>query len=242
MIDTHCHVDQYPNPESIVSECERTGITTVAVTGLPSHYELSAVHLQSARFVFPALGYHPLLVAANSKEIDRFEFMAGECPFIGEIGIDGSKEGKESIQLQIQIFERVVSAISSRKRFVTLHSRGAVDEVLAVLRQYAMYPVVFHWFSGSKRQMKALLDDGHYISINPAMTESMRWQSDISYVPLNRILTETDGPYSRIARRPTRPEDVSLVLEWLANKFRVTYDQIETPIDQNFQNLRFQPI
>ncbi len=238
MIDTHCHIDQYPNPESVVWECERNRITTVAVTGLPSHYELAAMHLRNARFVFPALGFHPLLVAANSQAIDGFEIAAEDCHFIGEIGIDGSREGRESITLQIQTFERVVSAIAARKRFVTLHSRGAVDEVLAVLRQHSMYPLVFHWFSGSKRQLKKLLDEGHYISINPSMVGSMRWQSDIRQVPLDRILTETDGPYSRIAKRPARPDDVSFVLEWLASKFLISFDQVESSIEENFISMQ----
>jgi TatD DNase family protein len=237
MLDCHCHVDQYPSPETILEECLAEGVITVAVTGLPSHYSIARDHLRGQKTVIPALGYHPLLVGKHPKEIGIFEETVEECSYIGEIGIDGSAAGKDSLRCQLDAFDRVVTSIAGRKRFVTIHSRGAVDDVLRVLAASSMYPTVFHWFSGTRKQLHAILDEGHSISINPAMIETIRWRTDISAVPLNRILTETDGPYSRTRGKVSRPSDVGLVLDWLADHFKLPRDKVEETVGRNFDAL-----
>jgi len=37
MIDAHCHIDLYPNPEKLLRELDKQGITVISVTNLPSH-------------------------------------------------------------------------------------------------------------------------------------------------------------------------------------------------------------
>jgi len=193
--------------------------------------------LRNYQFVRAALGFHPLLAAKNAKEISAFESLSKTCRLIGEVGLDGSKQGIGTIDIQGKIFERVIAAISGKKRFVTVHSRGAVKQVLECLDRYTMYPVVFHWFSGSKSELTSVLDAGHYFSFNPAMAQSAKWLSAIGDVPLDRILTETDGPYSKVSGSASRPQDVGLVLDWLSSRFKRTRTDIEDIIAANFSRI-----
>ena len=61
MLDTHCHIDLYPNPHAIARAVERQKILTIAVTNLPSHFEVGLPHLRGFRQIRPALGLHPLM-------------------------------------------------------------------------------------------------------------------------------------------------------------------------------------
>jgi TatD DNase family protein len=237
MIDSHCHIDQYPEPATVASACEAKEILTIAVTSLPSHYEIALSHLHNYHYVRAALGFHPLLAANHANEISVFESLSITCRLIGEVGLDGSKQGASSMDIQRKVFDRVISAVSCKKRFVTVHSRGAVKQVLECLSRHSMYPVVFHWFSGNASELSMVLDAGHYFSFNPAMTQSAKWQSAITQVPLDRILTETDGPYSRVSGSASMPHDVALVLDWLAIKFSKTQSEIEKAVRVNFYNL-----
>jgi len=60
MIDTHCHIDIYNDPMAIALECERNGVVTIAMTNLPSHFEMGYSHLKNLSKVRLALGMHPL--------------------------------------------------------------------------------------------------------------------------------------------------------------------------------------
>ena len=238
MIDTHCHIDQYDNPAALVKECESLEIRTIAVTSLPSHFEAARAHLEGYDFVRPALGFHPLVVAKNLREALKFDRLAPTAQFIGEIGLDGSRSGRASLEKQVEIFSRILQSIRGKRRFVTIHSRQAVSETLECLSEAKMYPVVFHWFSGSKSELMAVLEAGHYISVNPAMTVSSRWGHDILEVPLERILTETDGPYSKVDARRAVPKDVAIVARWLASKFNKPLPEVEGALDAAFRTVQ----
>lgn len=74
IIDTHCHIDMYPNPIQVLNECEKRGVTVISMTSLPSHFELGYNHFINKKKVRQALGFHPLIIKNyNSNEILKFE-------------------------------------------------------------------------------------------------------------------------------------------------------------------------
>ena len=74
IIDTHCHIDMYPNPIQVLNECEKRGVTVISMTSLPSHFELGYKHFIGKKKVRQALGFHPLLINKyDTKEILKFE-------------------------------------------------------------------------------------------------------------------------------------------------------------------------
>src|SRR5437773_7605791 len=104
MIDTHCHIDQYPNPILIANECEKKGIITIGMTNLPSHFEIGYRHLLNFKKVRLALGMHPLLAPYETIEFSKFESNLHRTSYIGEVGLDGSKEGASTIEIQTETF------------------------------------------------------------------------------------------------------------------------------------------
>lgn len=237
IVDTHCHIDRFPNPLALAEKCEVSAVGAVAVTNLPSHYEMAVEHLRKMRYVKPSLGFHPLTVKENLKELPLFLSLLGGVQFVGEIGLDFSDEGEPTRNEQLQVFRTIVEALSDKARFVTLHSRGAAGDVAHILDEYGVQKCVFHWFSGTLKELEKVVSSGHYLSINTAMVESKKGQRVLERAPRDRILTESDGPYVKIGRRPAGPFDMMRVVSGIADAWGVSEDEAESQVSNNYKRL-----
>lgn len=237
LIDTHCHIDQFPSPEDVVRECEKSALRVVAVTNLPSHFAIAADRLRGHKFVSAALGMHPLFAAEGLRELAAFKRMAPHSNFIGEIGLDFSRQGMASKTIQERVFEEVLSAIHDRPRFITLHSRGAEAAVLEGLRRHGIKAAVFHWFSGSVKILEDVFAEGHFVSVNPAMLSSASGQRVIAHSPRERILVESDGPFTKVQDQVCRPTSVALVYQNLAARWNVSDETAVACIKANFESI-----
>lgn len=234
MFDTHCHLDQYPSPSGVALAAERAGITVIAVTHLPSHFEQGRSHVATLKRVRLALGLHPLLASQHADELPAFARLLPTTSYIGEIGLDFSKHGRSTRAVQVHSFREVLKLLRGNPRFVTLHSRGAEDETLSLLREYEITPAVFHWFSGSISSATRIADSGYYFSINPAMVRSKKGQALVRALPQEQVLTETDGPFLQIGSRPAFPGDVEIVYRELADAWAVKEDEAADIVAENF--------
>ncbi|MBN1671100.1 MAG: TatD family hydrolase [Kiritimatiellae bacterium] len=233
MIDTHCHVDLYEAPCDVVRDAETRHVTTIAVTYLPSHFEMAQEHLRGQTFTRPALGLHPLAAKDHAREIPLFKTLCAGQDLIGEIGLDFSAAGKVPRSTQEASFAMLLDCIRDRPRFVTLHSRGAEDVVLAHLERSGIVNAVFHWFSGSRAQLLRVLDAGHLLSVNPAMIRTTKWHEFIRLVPHDAILTESDGPFVKQEGRPAQPTDIPAVIDWLAASWQMRHELVEEQVGMN---------
>jgi TatD DNase family protein len=237
LIDTHCHIDQFPSPEDVVRQCEENALRVVAVTNLPSHFAVAADRLRGHKFVSAALGMHPLFATEGIRELAAFKRMAPHSNFIGEIGLDFSRRGIASKGIQERVFEEVLRAIQDRPRFITLHSRGAEAAVLEGLRRHGIEAAVFHWFSGSTKVLKDVLAQGHFVSINPAMLSNANGGRVIAQSPRERILVESDGPFVKVNDQVCRPVSVALVYQNLATRWNVSNAGAVACIKSNFESI-----
>ena len=237
MLDTHCHIDLYPNPHAVVKAVERQKILTIAVTNLPSHFEMGQPHLRGFRQIRPALGLHPLMAEYHKREHKKFKQMLRETSYIGEIGLDFSKAGRDTKDIQIESLRFVFNQIQDRPRFVSLHSRGAESKVLELLEEFNIQGAVFHWYSGSLTVLDQAVQSGHYFSINPAMIRSKKGRNIIDRIPLDRILTESDGPHIQLRNQPVRPSNIKVILEALRDIWGISFQATDERVWSNFMKL-----
>lgn len=222
---------------ALAEECERQCIATIAVTQLPSHFQLAMRHISMMQFVRPALGFHPLAVAGNEDELPLFLSLLPDVQFVGEIGLDLSREGTSTRTEQLRIFRAIAGALVGKRKFVTLHSRGAEEDVADILYESGITECVFHWFSGAPKTLKTVIERGHFFSINTAMVTTKNGRTLLSLIPRERILTETDGPYIKVAGRPARPCDVRSVLCGIAEVWGSSAEDVEAQVTENFTQL-----
>ena len=187
-----------------------------------------------------ALGLHPQLAHERHNELPLFERLLSEVDYVGEIGLDGSKDFKQYLKIQSQVFGKILSLVEKAGgRIMTVHSRGAVSDVLSMIEQYPNSgPVILHWFTGSQAQMRKALALGCWFSVGPKMFESKKGRELISELPLDRILLETDGPFAK--RRNGIPYEPIDTLS-LAGKLRETRSDLrvdyQSQIMENFRKL-----
>ena len=222
MIDTHCHFDIMSNPEAYIYAKEVVGDIVIGMTNLPSHFCIGEPYIRSFKHVRLALGLHPLLAADKQNELQIFKNNIEKTSYIGEIGLDFSKSGISTKEIQISVLRKILSDLKGKKKIVSVHSRKAERELLDLLCEYDIKNVIFHWYSGPIGLIPSILSCGYYFSINESMTLSENGQKIIENIPKTRILTETDAPYNS-------KTDIGKVLTYL----RMT----ELDIKNNFMEL-----
>lgn len=237
MIDTHCHIDLYPNPSKLVLQTERDKIITILVTNLPSSFEIAYSHVKGFRYIRLALGLHPLFAHKNSVEKRLFKKFVDQTSYIGEVGLDFSSAGISTKEIQIESFKFVLKAIRNKPKFISIHSRKAESEVLDGLEEENRSPVVFHWYSGPVNLIDRALSLGHYFSINPAMIYTKHGRKIVEKLPLDRVLTETDGPFVKMKGYTAYPKDVSLVENYLSEIWQMNKYDTSKNIKNNFYKL-----
>ena len=196
IIDTHCHFDMMPNPEAYISAKEKAGDIVIGMTNLPSHFKMGFPHVKRYKHIRLALGLHPLLASENKNELPLFDSLLDQTSYIGEIGLDFSKEGLSTKEDQISTLRKLLEKLEGRKKIISVHSRKAEKELFDLLCEYNINNVIFHWYSGPIDLIPSIISKGYYFSINEAMTISKNGRTIIKEIPRSRILTESDAPFN----------------------------------------------
>jgi TatD DNase family protein len=106
------------------------------------------------------------------------------------------------------------------------------------LKKYKVKNAVLHWYSGDLETLKELIEYGYYFSINTSMLQSTKGQNIIKTIPNNRLLIESDGPFTKLKNKKFNPsmlQDVYIEIGRFLNCFA-----IDKLISQNFRNLIMQ--
>lgn len=230
MIDTHCHFDMMPQPETYIRQRELAGDVVIGMTNLPSHFQMGRPHLKGYKHIRLALGLHPMLAAENKIEVSLFRRFVDQTSYIGEIGLDFSRKGYATKNEQTAVLREVLTAIRGKNKIVSVHSRRAEKELLTLLREYQIKNTVFHWYSGSVDLIPAILEQGYYFSVNEAMCLSENGRTIIERIPMERVLTETDSPYNE-------KYDIGKVLDYLADSWKMSRHDAEAVVERNFRIL-----
>ncbi|AQR95587.1 TatD family hydrolase [Clostridium saccharoperbutylacetonicum] len=205
-IDFHIHMDFYKKPQEIINIYEEKQIYSLFVTNLPEIYEAHLPKYNGFKYIRLGLGYHPEMVDYYDFNRKIFDKYFESTNYIGEVGIDGSKKYAHNIDTQIQIFDYICSKVSNEAKIMTIHSKKAEDIVLQKLKKYKIKYAVFHWYSGSLKTINDIVESGYYFSINPSMLESQKGKEILKNIPHERILFESDGPFSKYKKNITEPK------------------------------------
>lgn len=238
LIDTHCHIDLYKDPEAIVREAERNRVYTIAVTNAPFVFKHTAELVAGCRYVRVAAGLHPELVDKYGDQIESLRPLLKETKYVGEIGLDYTTIDKNLRAKQRKILQRILEWCAEEKdKVLTLHSRRAAMDVISMIGDSFQGKAILHWFTGNTKEVEMAASFGMYFSVNPAMVMSDRGKSLISAMPIERVLTESDGPFVKIFGRECKPENLGFVAKELAKIWNLSQQQAQQKIYENFLSL-----
>lgn len=241
LVDFHCHLDLYPDHETAVREADEAGVFTLAVTTTPRAWPRNHELAQRTKHVRAALGLHPQLVAEREEEIALWDDYLSETRYVGEVGLDAGPRYYKSMEAQQRVFQHILRRCAGAgDKIITVHSVRAVRAVLEHVEAFLPHSrgkVVMHWFTGTKSEARRAMELGCYFSINAAMLASERHLTMVQAIPLDRLLTETDGPFTRTEDRPSKPSDVASVVEELGRLHRLPAAHVAKIVRDNLRNL-----
>ena len=171
---------------------------------------------------------------------------------IGETGLDYYRLGDRLVsdmEWQRERFRVHIRAARQTRKPLVIHTRSASDDTLAILKEEGESSGtgenargVFHCFTESITVARAALDLGFYISFSGIITfkNAHDIREVVRFVPLDRLLIETDSPY--LAPMPYRgktnnPSYVPLIAQQVADLRQLTVALIAKATSQNFDEL-----
>jgi TatD DNase family protein len=240
-VDFHCHLDLYPDFEALVAECEAQRIFTLGVTTTPAAWPRNHALTSSTRFVRSALGLHPQLVASRANEVDLWDQYLSQSRYVGEVGLDFGPQFFRSAKTQKEVFEHVLRRCAQvGNKVLTVHSVRSASSVLDMIESHLANTdnrVVMHWFTGTAREAARAVHLGCYFSINAPMVAKPQRRVVVASLPLDRVLTETDGPFTKAGLTPARPTDVATAVDTLGEIFKMDRGAMAYTIRQNLRDL-----
>ena len=232
-VDAHCHVDRYRDPRAVLAAAHAASVVTVAVTELPSACQRQQLLLRGTPGVRVAVGVHPMRAhQASPMELGLFRRLVERTDYVGEVGLDFSREGVPTRDRQLRVFDAVLAHPRIADKVLSVHSRRAEADCIDRLCD-AGAAAILHWYSGPLGQIDRAVAAGLYFSVNPAMLTSKNGQRVLDRIPRERVLTETDGPYTRVGKRAAEPRDIPWLVEQLATRWAVEADEAKTIVFEN---------
>lgn len=241
LIDAHCHLDLYPNYEQILNKTELAQIYTLTMTTTPRAWRRNHELTHNKKYIRAALGLHPQIVSQCFEEFPLWKDYLCETRYVGEVGLDATPRYYESFEKQKYIFRNILEECTAAGgKIISVHSKRCASVVLSMIERYLQIEsckIILHWFLGNKFDLQYAIDLGCYFSINTEMAKTINGRRIISTIPLNYILTESDGPFISIDGKPAEPLTISYAINAIAKIRDVQYEIIRKAIDINFISL-----
>jgi TatD DNase family protein len=194
-----------------VVEADRAGVTRMIAMGVDLARSRNAVAL-AHRYepVWAGIGHYPLETSA--LDIDALRELAADeqVVAIGEIGLDFEHVGGVASDAQIQRLYDLFDLALELDLPVSLHNRGADDEIAAAIKRHPGLRGVMHYFALDWDAAERFLDLGFCLSFAGLITRPSRTElrEVVKRCPADRLLLETDSPYGNAQKRmgvPNRP-------------------------------------
>lgn len=255
--DSHCHLT-FPELTASLLEIRQSmadANVSRALCICTTLEEFPSVHGLATQYdnFWATVGVHPDNEGVTEPSLDDL-VERGALPRvvgIGETGLDYYRLGDRTVadmEWQRERFRTHIRAARQLKKPLVIHTRSASDDTLAILREEGedgsagSAGGVFHCFTESHDVARQALDLGFYISFSGILTfKTAQDLRDVAaWVPLDRLLIETDSPY--LAPVPFRgktnsPAYVPFVAQQLAALRQCSVETIGEQTSRNFTQL-----
>jgi len=249
-IDTHTHNsdEAYEGCEDlIIGRALEAGVVKMLQADVSSA-ERPAMYALCDRYpgvLHPMLGLYPGSVGVNWKEeIDAMLPYKDKHPVaVGEIGLD-YHYGAETRELQKEAFRVQLELAASWGLPVNIHLREATEDFFEIIESCRHLGLRgnLHAFSGSAEMFRRLSRSGDwYVGIGGVLTfKKAGIAREVTDIPLDRILLETDSPYlTPVPHRGERNESsyIPVIARFLADIKGIGMEEVAAVTTANARNL-----
>ncbi len=250
LFDTHAHYDDERFEQDryeIIEEAHNNGISYILNASCNIATAIESIALsQKYEYIYAAVGIHPHNVdEANKNTIPALMDFAEKKKVvaIGEIGLDYYYDISPK-ELQKKWFAAQIEMAKAIKKPIIVHDRDSHEDIIKIIKEENAKEIggVLHCFSGSVEMAKEVLKNNFYISLGgPVTFKNARKTVEVAkYVPLERILIETDSPY--LTPEPFRGKrNNSKFVKYIAQKIAeikgISFEEVAQETTRNAKEL-----
>lgn len=205
VIDTHAHLyaDEFNNDrENMLARAKEKGIGPVLMPAIDSatHPQMLQLEKEHPELCISMMGLHPVSVKDNYRDelkVAEEHFSQRKFVAVGETGLDFYWDLTWKDQ-QYDAFRRQIQWALQYDIPVVIHSRNSTQECIEVVResQNGKLKGVFHCFSGTAEEAKAVVELGFYLGIGGVLTfKNAGLDKVLAGIDPANLVLETDAPY-----------------------------------------------
>lgn len=219
-IDSHAHLtsaELLPDVDAIIARAQAAGVTKIINICTDAASLEAGLALQKR---FPNVIHTTAATTPHDVDQEGETFFpivkaaAKQLVAIGETGLDYFYKHSPG-DIQRAFLSRYFELALSTKLPLIFHCRDAFEDLFAMAdREYQHGKAVLHCFTGTMEEARGVLDRGWLISLSGIVTfkKSEALREVAQFVPLDRLLIETDAPYlAPQSRRGQRNEPAFLI-------------------------------
>ena len=252
-LDAHTHLDSddlFPQREELLNRALKADVRRILLVNseaTESSFDRTLTCLQLSHPVerFACFGVHPHEAKLYDRAMEnrlRDLLKNSKVVALGECGLDFFYNHSPQ-DVQIAAFRRQLALAEEERLPVVIHCRNAYAQLAEILAEHKNSKSgMIHCFTGTREEMKPLLDLGFFISFSGIVTfrKATELQECAKAVPLDRILIETDSPFlAPVPHRGKRnePSFVSETARVIASIRGLPEEQLSSAIYSNFEKL-----
>jgi TatD DNase family protein len=196
--------------------------------------------------LFFTVGIHPHDAGKNKNNFRKQILELAKdpnCVSIGECGLDYNRKFS-SREDQIECFDRQIQIACDLQLPLFIHEREAHYDMIQTLKPYKdrLPQIVIHCFTGNLDEMRRYINIGFYIGLTGYICMEKRGknmrENILPYIPLNRILLETDAPFmhptsSYKNKKRTEPTNTIDVCQTIAEVLKIKYEDVAIQTTKN---------
>lgn len=245
---------QFQNQEEeIVNKAIENGVKQMILTGtsVKNSKQAYEITLDYHSELFSTAGIHPHDAKNfNNSSIEELKALLShkKVVAVGECGLDFDRDFSPR-PIQEQCFQAQLALAIEVQKPLFLHERAAFDRFLAITNEHInkLPKAVVHCFTGTLQEAKTYLDKGFYLGFTGAISDVNRFshlKEVIQYVPLNRIMIETDAPFmlpknvpknelTRFNERRNEPAFLAYVADTIAKFKNIPLSEVANQTTKN---------
>lgn len=250
LFDTHAHYDDEKfelDRDDVIEKAYRSGVSYIinAATDIKSCEE-SLAFTSKYEYVYAAVGIHPHEVGKvdeNTLSIIAQLAKEDKVVAIGEIGLDYYYDTAPR-EIQKHWFAQQINLARDLQLPIIVHDRDAHQDSMDIIKDNKANEVggVFHCYSGSVEMAKELLNYNFYISVGGALTfkNAKKLVEVVRWIPMERLLIETDCPYLTPEPHRGKRNDssyVRFVAEKVAQIKQLSFEEVAEVTLENAKKL-----
>lgn len=245
---THLHLQEFnPDRKLVINRAVEARVDRIISLGTDYFSSVQTVEIsRKHESVFAAVGIHPSEAhLAKKEDYQRIKTLArkeSKIVAVGEIGLDFYWDSSNA-EKQYSAFRKMIDVAKEVVLPVVIHNRSAHREMEWFFQENKIFelPGVMHCFSGDIEDARFYLDMGLHISYTGNITyRDFRKLDVVKFIPLDRILLETDSPYMTpepFRKKRNEPAYVTYVAQKLADLHGTPVDEIARITTDNAESL-----